>query len=72
MLSEWNATQNKGIHVHVESTPEFSHATKWQQKGNDATRRKQRQSQSCVHVEGKRCTVGNLPDVETRVGKCET
>ena len=72
MPSEWNATQTKGIHVHVESTREFSHTTKWQQKGNDVTRRQQRHSQSCMHVEGKRCTVGNLPDAVTRVGKCET
>ena len=28
MPSEWNATQNKGIHVHVESLLEFSHTTK--------------------------------------------
>ena len=27
MPSEWNATQNKRIHIHVESTREFSHTT---------------------------------------------
>ena len=54
--SEWNATQNKGIHVQVESTREFSHTTKWQPrmfphsterrpKSNDVTRKKQRHSQ---------------------------
>ena len=36
MPSEWSATQNKGIHVHVESTREFSHTTRWQQKSDDA------------------------------------
>ena len=41
-------------------------------KGDDVTRRKQRHTQSCVHDEAKRCTVGNFPDVETRVGKFET
>ena len=29
-------------------------------------------TQSCLSVETKRDTVGNLPDVETCVGKCET
>ena len=52
-------------------TREFSHTTKRRHKSNDVTCRKQRHSQSCVHVEAKRCTVGNLPDVETRIGKCE-
>ena len=33
---------------------------------------KQRYSQTCVPVEAKRCTVGNLFDVEVRTGKCET
>ena len=43
-----------------------------QRKSNEVTRKKQSVSQSCVHAEALRCTVGNLPDVETRVGKCET
>ena len=34
----------------------LNHTTKWQRKGNDATRRKQRHSQNCVHAEAKRCT----------------
>ena len=68
MPSEWNVIQNKGLHVHVESTREFSHTAKWQRKGDDVTRRKQKHSRSCVHAEAKRCTVGNFPDVETRVG----
>ena len=38
MPSEWNATQNKGIHVHAESALESSLTTKWQQKSNDVTR----------------------------------
>ena len=46
MSFEWNATQNEGIHVHVESTRECLHTTKWQRKSNDVTRRKQRHSQS--------------------------
>ena len=39
MPSEWNATQNEGIHVHDESTREFPHTTKWQRKGNDVTQK---------------------------------
>ena len=72
MPSEWDATQIKGIHIHVESTRVSSHTTKRQQKGDDVSRKNQRHTQSCVHVGAKRCTVGNFLDVETRVGKCET
>ena len=67
MPSEWNATQNKGTRDHVESTREFPRTTKWQRKGHDVTL-----TQSCVHAEAKRCTVGSLLDIETRVGNCET
>ena len=42
---------------------EVPHTTNKRRKSNDVTRRKQRHSQSCVHVEAKS---------ETRVGKCET
>ena len=45
MPSECNATQNEGIHVHVEPTRKFSHKTKWQQESVDVTRRTQRHSQ---------------------------
>ena len=45
MLFEWNATRNKALHVHVESTREFLRTTKCQRIGNDVTRRKQRHSQ---------------------------
>ena len=37
MPSEWNATQSEGIHVHIESTPEFFHTTKRRRKSNDVT-----------------------------------
>ena len=71
-LSEWNVPWNKGIHVHFESAREFSHTTKPQRKGDDVTRRQQRHFPSCMHVEAKRCMVGNVSDIEPRVGKCET
>ena len=72
MTSVWNSTQNKWIHVHVESTWELSHTTKRKRKGNEVTRKKQRHSHNWVYAEAKRCTVGNLPDVEMRVRKYET
>ena len=34
MPSEWNATQNEWIHVHVESTREFLHTTTTRRKSN--------------------------------------
>ena len=72
MPSEWNATQKDWVHVHVESTRESLHTTIRRRKSNDVPGEIQKNSQSCVHVEAKRCTIGNLPDVETRIGKCET
>ena len=64
MSSEWNTTQNEGIHVHFESTRKFPHSTERRPKCNNVTRRKPKHTQSCMLVETKRDTVGNLPDVE--------
>ena len=63
MPSEWNETQNIVTRIHVGSTQELPHTTKWQWESDDVTRRKQRHSQRCVHVEANRQTVGNLLDV---------
>ena len=60
MPSERNESQSEGVHVHVDSTREFPHTVKRRRKSNDVTRRKTRYSQSCVHVEAKRCIGGNL------------
>ena len=53
-------------------TKEYTFTLNRQKKGDDVTRRKRRHSQGCVHAEAKRCTVGNLPDIDTRERKCET
>ena len=46
MFSDWNTTQNEGMHVHFESTRKFLHSTERRPKSNNVTRGKQRHTQS--------------------------
>ena len=71
LLPEWTATQSEGIPVHKESTREFFHSAKRRHTSNDVTCRRQI-TQSCVHAEPMRCTVGNLFAVESRCRASET
>ena len=61
--SEWYGTENKRIHVHAQSTREFSHTTEWQQKSDDMTREvcilKPRDAQSVASLMLKR-ELGNV------------